>query len=373
MHYLFKNHVYHIHPGNRKANRAIILAGILSVVAFISLRILSSKNSLPYSDEMLEASRIMEKGIFVIGRHCVSVGNLIDHSIDPNRTGLIGPEFSDLVSTLGHLQAKRTTTNPAFAGLIVHLLVEGGVTAGDTIAIGCSASFPALMLASLAAAQTMGVHPIMIISLGASSYGATHVDFHMLDMFRLLKENHILTHLPAAISLGGEKDIGSNYPQEIKEKLRQDIQESGISFLYEPVLQNNVSKRLEIYGVGNSKNRIKSFINTGGSYANMGISSLVLKVKPGLNRTLSLPAKEERGILLEMAAHNIPCIHLLYIKGLVMEYGLPWDPIPLPPPDDSTIYHSGVGQHAHLIWIFIVYFLFLVLIIVSYWRKGKII
>jgi hypothetical protein len=33
-----------------------------------------------------------------------------------------------------------------------------------------------------------------------------------------------------------------------------------------------------------------------------------------------------------MAAQNRPCIHLLFVKGLALKYGLPWDPIPLPTP-----------------------------------------
>jgi hypothetical protein len=49
----------------------------------------------------------------------------------------------------------------------------------------------------------------------------------------------------------------------------------------------------------------------------------------------SIPPKAERGVLFEMAARNVPIIHLLYIKGLALQYGLPWDPIPLPEPVDS--------------------------------------
>ena len=55
---------------------------------------------------------------------------------------------------------------------------------------------------------------------------------------------------------------------------------------------------------------ISAFINTGGSFANMGTNALVLKVKPGLNKKLALPPIEERGVLFEMAARHIPCIHL---------------------------------------------------------------
>ena len=41
----------------------------------------------------------------------------------------------------------------------------------------------------------------------------------------------------------------------------------------------------------------------------------------------------ERGVLFEMVASNIPVIHLLYVRGLAQQAGLPWDPIPLPQPE----------------------------------------
>jgi hypothetical protein len=59
----------------------------------------------------------------------------------------------------------------------------------------------------------------------------------------------------------------------------------------------------------------------------------VLDVKPGLNTRLQQPPAAERGVLFEMVASNIPVIHLLYVRGLAQQAGLPWDPIPLPQPE----------------------------------------
>ncbi|HEX9971811.1 MAG TPA: poly-gamma-glutamate system protein, partial [bacterium] len=313
----------------------IISASIISIVAFLSVKIFTSQHLLPYSDNRVTASQIMKNAISTISAFCDSADIPIDLAIDPNRTGLIGSEISPIATTLGNLEAKRTTTNPDFAALVVQMLDEAGVVSDDTIAIGCSASFPALMIATLAAAQAMHVHPIFIISLGTSSFGATNPDFNLLHIYEILLQKNIFTVPPAAISLGGDLDIGRDFEPETRERLIQHIKSSGIPFINEPDLEKNVAGRMKIFEKNLSKRKIAAFVNIGGSYANIGTSELVLKIKPGLNKPNSIPPKAERGILFEMAARNVPIIHLLYIKGLALKYGLPWDPIPLPEPEVS--------------------------------------
>jgi poly-gamma-glutamate system protein len=322
---------------NRRLNRHVTVAGAVSLAVFVVAQIFIPKRPLPYTDQMLNAARLMERAIAIVGNSHNKAGIEIDETTDPNHTGLVGPENSELATTLGHLEAKRTTTNPNMASLIVHLLHQADVAAGDTIAVGSSASFPALMIATLAAAQAMGVYPVVILSLGASSYGGTNVDFNLLSIYQLLLHEGVLATQPAAISLGSDKDIGQDFKPDIKERLLKQIQSSGIPFIYEPDLQKNVAARMKIYQGNSSADGISAFVNIGGNYADLGTSELVLEVKPGLNRNISLPAKSERGVLFEMAAQDVPCIHLLFIKGLAMKYGLPWDPIPLPKPGASKL------------------------------------
>lgn len=323
-----RNHI----SSNRRLNRNVISAGVVSLAVFVVVQFFYPKRPLTYADQMRNAARLMEKAIIIVGSDYEKSGIEIDETVDPNHTGLVGPENSEITTTLGHLEAKRTTTNPNMAGLVVHLLHQAGVAAGDTIAVGSSASFPALMIATLAAAQAMEVYPVVILSLGASSYGGTNVNFNLLSIYQLLLREGVFTIQPAAISLGGENDIGQDFKPEIKERLFKQIQASGIPFIFEPDLPKNVAARMKIYQGNSSAGRISAFVNIGGNYADLGTSALVLEVKPGLNRNVSLPAKSERGVLFEMAARDIPCIHLLFIKGLAMKYGLPWDPIPLPSP-----------------------------------------
>lgn len=329
-----------VQPIDRRLKYRIVAAGIVSLLAWFLLQATSQRPSLPWSEEMLDASQRTERAVAAVARYHVAAGTPIDGSLDPNRTGLVGPEYSPLYTTLGQLEAKRTTTNPDVAGLVVHLLRGAGVSAGDTIAVGCSASFPALMIATVTAAEAMGVRPVTILSLGASAYGATRPELNLLDIYALLLSEGVVATAPVAVSLGGAGDVGADFDPAFRERLLQQIEMSDVPLIYEPDLRANVARRMAIY-LGGPEGRVTAFVNIGGADANLGTSQLVLGAEPGLNTELALPPLAQRGVLFEMAARGVPVIHLLNIRGLALRYGLPWDPIPLPAPGTSRLQDDG--------------------------------
>ena len=80
----------------------------------------------------LEAARLMQEAEREIYRCQQKVGLAPEKNpFDPMKTGLIGLESSPLTTTLGQLEAKRTTTNPALAALLVRLLRQAGVKKGS--------------------------------------------------------------------------------------------------------------------------------------------------------------------------------------------------------------------------------------------------
>ena len=311
------------------------LAG-LSLIFFLLARFLPWK---PEELEiMLSAATEMRSAIDFIRSCREGKGLPFDLEADPNQTGLIGQKWSVLTTTLGQLEAKRTTTNPDFAGLIVYLLRQAGVERGEAVAIGASSSFPALIIASLAACKALEVTPIYIVSLGASQWGANDPCFTWLDIQGCLEEARWLPELPVALSLGGARDNGTGLRPEGKEMLLRKISERGLKLINEPDLEKNVALRLNLYEIGARGKRIGAFINIGGGWANMGESEEILRLPPGLNIIDRSPERFQ-GVVWEMGRRRIPVIHLLYIKGLAEKYGLPWDPQPLPQPGQSQFYH----------------------------------
>ncbi|HSA94438.1 MAG TPA: poly-gamma-glutamate system protein, partial [Acidobacteriota bacterium] len=156
-------------------------AAVLSVAyaAFLALR--PARGPI-LRDEMLQASTLMAAAEAAVRDCRVKAGVAIDPEADPNGTGLVGLETSPITTSLGNLGAKRTTTNPNFAGLVAALLAEAGVRSGDTIAVGASGSFPALIIATLSAARVMNLRVLLVTSLGASEWGANDPAFGWLDM-----------------------------------------------------------------------------------------------------------------------------------------------------------------------------------------------
>jgi poly-gamma-glutamate system protein len=354
-------------PKNR--DYAIYILCGLSVVFFLLLKLSPfRKGADTFRKEKIQASKIMEDAIEVL-KACRLERNLsIDRSSDINGIGLIGVEHSEITTSIGSLGSKRTSSNPNFAGLVVHLLRECGIQKGETIAIGASGSFPALIVASLAAAETLDLNPLWISSLGASQWGANIPQFHWLHMWRCLEKTGLFSFPPLALSIGGEGDTGEDMDEKGRQLLWEDIRASGFELIHEPDLAKNVALRMALFEKEAHGKEIKAFINIGGSWSNMGIDSKILHVKPGLNRIEKLPSPERRGVIYAMAAKGIPVIHLLYVRGLTQRYGLPWDPSPIPDPGEGAFYMT-TGESQKFVSGLSTAYVFLVLLVLVILRK----
>lgn len=319
----------------KMAHMVIYGLSFLSLSAFLTAKIFFREASAVKI--MLSAAEQMQTALHYLRLCREKKGLSFDLAIDPNRTGLIGLRNSILTTTIGQLEAKRTTTNPDFAGLIAYLLKKAGVKENEVIAIGASSSFPALIIASLAAAKALKLTPLYIVSLAASQWGANDPNFTWLDMQDCLEKAAWLPSKPVAVSLGGVRDIGLGLTYEAKEFLLREIERRKLNLIYEPDLDKNIALRLKFYETASQGQRIAAFINIGGGWANMGESEEILRLPPGLN-IIDHRVAQPKGIVWEMARRKIPVIHLLYIKGLTEKYGLPWDPQPLPEKGKSRFY-----------------------------------
>jgi len=248
----------------------------------------------------------------------------IDPEVDPNRTGLIGEEFTELTTTVGELEAKRTTTNPDMAALVCYLLMKVGVKKDDCVAIGASGSFPGLIVATLSACKAIGAKTCVICSIGASQWGANQPDFTVLDLFRWLTE--LGFDEPILFCFGGSDNRGTEFSEEVRKMLKEKAFRYGFQ-LYEGSSLSTDKEYFHHFYMQSCNGRIAAFVNIGGSLINVGKSPTAVQLYGIVKSAKDLDPGSMMGL---MASENVPVLTFLNVRKLVTKYSLPWDPIPLP-------------------------------------------
>lgn len=318
----------------------LALAALAAIGGLFLLQATSFRAPRAESVEQLRAARIMAASLAEIKQLRASLGIPIDRRIDPNETGMIGEEFTELTTSLGDLEAKRTTANPDFAALMVTYFRRAGLRAGDTVAIGASGSFPSLIVATLAACNALELKPVLIYSVGASMYGANIPQLTFIPMLKRLNESGILPYGLAAVSMGGDGDRAEGmFFETSQNQIRGIAQSSGVVFIHEQTVARTVRRRMDIYRRAGGGRPPRCFVNVGGATPNYGNTSASQLFPNGLVlHPPVLPQDPERGLIFEYAAMGIPVINLINVKGLALRNGLPFDPVPMPPPGRSQVY-----------------------------------
>lgn len=280
-----------------------------------------------------QAARLMERSLASIRHLRRSRGLAIDRVTDPNGSGIIGDEFTPLTTSLGEVEAKRTSANPAFAAVIVGYFRRAALERGDVVAIGASGSFPGLILATLCAARVLDLQPVVIYSIGASMYGANLPGFTFVNMLDQLRGDGLLPYSLAAVSPGGDGDTGGGVLfDETGATLWAETRQSRLPIVQGASLADRIEERLRIYDAARGARPIRCFVNIGGSSASFGDTEASLSLPNGLfTRVQAIPASPTRGLVFEFAARGIPVVHLLNVRGLARDNRLPFDQVPLPP------------------------------------------
>ena len=180
-----KRFMNRMHSGDiRHLKRYLWLLAPLFMLLASLLLIRQTRTREPKShyDVMTDAAERADAAFQAIREERLLRGHAISPIDDPNRTGLVGDSYTEITTTLGSLPSKRSAANPNIAAMIVDMLTQCGVKAGDPVAVNFSGSFPGLNASVLCALDAMGAKGIVISSVGASTYGANLPDFTWLDM-----------------------------------------------------------------------------------------------------------------------------------------------------------------------------------------------
>jgi len=322
----------------------LFLLALLACVCLFLLEFLRKGGEDSLLVQKVEAARKMQEAMTVLKKEKLRRGLVIDRETDPNMTGMIGKDYTDLTTTLGPLSSKRTATNPNFAGVIVEMLTQAGVHWGNPVAVSLSGSFPALNVALFSACSSLGLRPVIISSVGASTYGANEPEFTWLDMEDILMRNHLFPYRSEAASLGGLVETRGGMGGKGIEMGREAVSRHGIPLLDEQgtlTLERDIERRLSIYERAFGGQKPAAFVNVGGTLIAFGHCPETQSLATGLLSPVPRSKHPRRGVLFRMGEKGVPVIHLLDIKKMALEYGLPIDPVPLPSIPDGRVMRPG--------------------------------
>ncbi len=348
-----------------------IVLGALSLLSLIALIVVEQSKTIvkqEWYNEKVEASNLSKKMTSYIKDYRLEKGVFIDEINDPNRTALIGQEYSLITTDRGNIDAKLLTTNPNFAAIIVQLLKDAGLNKGDNVAVAMTGSFPGLNISVLAALQTLKLKPIIISSVGASNWGANDPYFTWLDMEDLIYNAGISNYKSVAASMGGGNDKGRGLSLQGRTLIKKAIKRNIIDFINEEFLENSIEERMVIYNKYAGNNNIKTFINIGGGIASLGNSVNGKIISSGLTENLQVKNFPAKGVIIQMGQKGIPIIHLLNINKLVKKYGLIKNTGKIPNTNEGEIFAK---KKYSITTTLIATILLIIVIIVVYISESK--
>lgn len=233
---------------------------------------------------------------------------------------LTGPEYTFITTTLAPPAAKRLSLQPDFAAVFVEWLTEAGVGPGKRVAVNFSGSFPALNIAVLSAIQALGAEPVIVSSIGASTWGATDPDFTWLDMEKKLLDAGLWKWRSAGASLGGVWDRGGGMPPEGKAMALAAIRRNGASLIDPVDLRDAIARRLSIYRNGGELPGV--LVNVGGNHVIFGEAGHRSPLPEGLNIGYHPLLSTHDGLAAVFLQSNRPVIHVINIAQIAARYGI---------------------------------------------------
>jgi len=242
---------------------------------------------------------------------------------DPWKTGFIGVEWSPLTTTLGSLPSKRTASDPRWSVVTGRWFDELGLSEGDRIAVYSSGSFPGMILNVLCAAEERGLDPSLVVSLGASTWGANIPSLPWPVIGSVLRNAGFISTRSSYYTLGGREDLGGGISPEGIKILETAAREAGVEILKARDVHEMIAMKVDLLKEKNAK----ALVNIGGSASSLGTDEEVLQLRGGL----ILPSDNKdagNGVIAGALENNIPVIHFLNLRELSLGTGVPFDSRP---------------------------------------------
>ena len=357
----------------------------LVYIAHTSSKFIPDKNY----DLKVKASNIMKDALlYTNAEFKKSFNDTLSLELDFFESGLIGVDsiYSSMTTKEGIFESKTAVTNPDFSALYIDYFSKiddslglslTDISSQDTIAVHMTGSFPGANVALLAACKASNIYPIIISSIGSSSWGANRLNMTWIDIENILY-GQIFNYKSVMVSLGGDNDTADELSENTKLILTKKIKNYGYPLVYNQDLKESINIKMNTY------NRIsqdyKVYISIGGSASSLGNELLSQFFSPGLNFHKDedvnidveiVESNTSYDLSLEPIIHqfndnDIPIINIKNINKLCMENDLPYWELDQYANYTSLLFGEVVKYPPLTIWLcFIASFLVLFWVVIS--------
>lgn len=345
--------------------RLLIVAAIL-VMTFVWLISIYSKTSqYAHADIQEKAYFQMQQCMNAVKQYKAGL-NIPIFSYDVCQTGMLGEEFNGITTTMGSLEAKRTTADPNMAALVVRMLADAGIKEGDVVCANFSGSFPSLNIAVITACDAMDVQLAYITSVGSSTYGANNPQLTFPEIADRLFQDGLISSNSVMVTAGGDGDVGLGMDSELLSQIKSRISQRGLNWFEQSQYRNNIEAKKALL----DHFRPDCFVSVGGNISSLGIGIGSDNHPQGVIAPIvdMKIIDEKSGLIDRYLAEGIPVVNLLNIKKITAEYAMPFDTMAIEPIGKSPVFHSVGFNRIGIIFSFL---LTLSLIMVHTLRRYK--
>ncbi len=313
--------------------------------------------------EKLASVRLSARAFEMVRQYRQELGIPIDTVNDPNMTGLVGVQYSQLTYGRSDLSDALTTCNPNFSAAVLEMLTKAGVRAGDRIGVSWDGTYPGLNIQVLAVAHSLGIDPVIITAQSAGMWGANYPGLTWLDIEKMLRSKGLWTYKTRFATLGAESDDGRGLSPEGRMVLAAAADWAGVNCFIPRSFEQAVEQRLDAF------KDVKAVISVGRVIADIGdpmarVPSRVL-AKP-ITRT------GPDGVIAGLLEKGIPVVYLGNPSRVAIDYRLPVAPVPLPEKGKGRLFFEK-RYSVVLAAVFAIKILILLWLIVRYdieWYLG---
>lgn len=313
-----------------RVNRwVLVLLAVLALLAYWFESRSQQPRRARWFEEKLASAQLASRALSTLGQLRARLGIPIDTVNDPNRTGLIGTQFSLVTHGRADLSDALTATNPNFSAALVEMFKHAGARRGDTVAIEWDGTFPALNVQVLAVCKVLGLEPQIATAMSSGMWGADMPGMFWLDCERELRRSGFWHFGSRLATLGGATDDGAGLSPEGRALLSAAAESAGVELFVPGSMAEAVSRREDMQG------RIRALVVVGRPA--IAFADPLVRVRSGLLHRRTQRMGNE-GLIPRALSRRVPVLYLGDPTQVAAEFRLPVAPEPLPEPGRGRLF-----------------------------------